>query len=179
MFTNFDCTVLFLKDPKDLVQTFSLTPEYLKTDLDKEVNNYRDWGIQLGRRFRALKLWFVIRTYGLNGIREKLRHHLMLTQKAAQWIEETKGLEILAPVKFNTICFRQKLSSADQNAENQFNEKWMAAVNETGKAFFSHTKLNGKYVIRWVIGQTDVTEKHIESAWVLLLETRQKLLQEI
>ncbi|WP_026946200.1 pyridoxal phosphate-dependent decarboxylase family protein [Algoriphagus marincola] len=179
MFTNFDCTVLFLKDPKDLVQTFSLTPEYLKTDLDKEVNNYRDWGIQLGRRFRALKLWFVIRSYGLNGIREKLRHHLMLTQKASQWIEETKGLEILAPVKFNTICFRQKLDSADQNAENQFNEKWMGAVNETGKAFFSHTKLNGKYVIRWVIGQTDVTEKHIESAWVLLLETRQKLLQEI
>ena len=145
MFTNFDCTVLFLKDSKDLVQTFSLTPEYLKTELDKEVNNYRDWGIQLGRRFRALKLWFVIRSYGLHGIREKLRHHLKLTQKAVQWIEQTDGLEILAPVKFNTICFRQKLLSLDQNAENQFNEKWMATVNETGKAFFF------PYQIKWEI----------------------------
>jgi aromatic-L-amino-acid decarboxylase len=155
-----------------------LTPEYLKTQLDDTVNNYRDWGIQLGRRFRALKLWFVIRSYGLEGIREKLRNHLQLAQLAKEWIEAEKDLEILAPVNFNTICFRHVDSSQSMEQQNQFNEKWMAQVNATGKAFFTHTKLDGKFVIRWVIGQTDVEEKHIRNAWSLLLEKRYKLLDE-
>ncbi|TFV95715.1 aspartate aminotransferase family protein [Algoriphagus kandeliae] len=178
MFTNFDCTVLFLKNPQDLIKTFSLTPEYLRTQLDREVNNYRDWGIQLGRRFRALKLWFVIRSYGLKGIRQKLRYHIQLAQKAKYWIESELGLEILAPVPFNTICFRHHDPKHTLEEENTFNEKWMNALNATGKVFFTHTKLEGKYVIRWVIGQTDVEEKHIQAAWVLLMETRKKLLQE-
>ncbi|WP_297336410.1 pyridoxal-dependent decarboxylase [Algoriphagus sp.] len=178
MFTNFDCTVFFIREPQYLVNTFSLTPEYLKTQLDDQVNNYRDWGIQLGRRFRALKLWFVIRTYGLEGIREKLRNHLDLTQKAKNWIENELGLEILAPVNFNTICFRMNLENHPEEKQNQLNENWMNRVNSTGKVFFSHTKLEGKFVIRWVIGQTDVEEKHIQSAWRLLLEEREKLLKE-
>ncbi|MCS5490970.1 pyridoxal phosphate-dependent decarboxylase family protein [Algoriphagus limi] len=178
MFTNFDCTVLFLKNPEDLINTFSLTPEYLRTQLDREVNNYRDWGIQLGRRFRALKLWFVIRSYGLNGIRQKLKNHIQLAQKAKSWIESEERLEILAPVPFNTICFRHQDSKLSLEEENAFNEKWINAVNVTGKVFFTHTKLEGKYVIRWVIGQTDVAEKHIQAAWVLLMETRKQLLQE-
>ncbi|NVJ87516.1 MAG: aspartate aminotransferase family protein [Algoriphagus sp.] len=177
MFTNFDCTVLFLKNPEDLIKTFSLTPEYLRTQLDREVNNYRDWGIQLGRRFRALKLWFVIRSYGLNGIRQKLRNHIQLAQKAKSWIESEEGLEILAPVPFNTICFRHNMTDHSLEEMNAFNEKWMNTVNSTGKVFFTHTKLEGKFVIRWVIGQTDVEEKHIQAAWVLLMETRKKLLQ--
>lgn len=176
MFTNFDCTVLFLKEPQYLVNTFSLTPEYLKTQLDNEVNNYRDWGIQLGRRFRALKLWFVMRTYGLEGIREKLRNHLKLAKTVEEWISKHESLEILAPVNFNTICFRY--SQADLSVErlNVINEKWMNEVNASGKAFFSHTKLEGKFVIRWVIGQTDVEQKHLESAWVLLKEKLQSIL---
>lgn len=161
-----------------MVNTFSLTPEYLKTKLDDQVNNYRDWGIQLGRRFRALKLWFVIRTYGLEGIRGKLRKHLELAQKAKKWIENEAGLEILAPVNFNTICFRMMGENQPLDFENQLNETWMNRVNATGKAFFSHTKLDGKYVIRWVIGQSDVEEKHILAAWSLLMEEREKLLAE-
>ncbi|MDF2156400.1 pyridoxal-dependent decarboxylase [Algoriphagus sp. CAU 1675] len=176
MFTNFDCTVFFLREPQYLVNTFSLTPEYLKTQLDAEVNNYRDWGIQLGRRFRALKLWFVIRSYGLEGLREKLRKHLQLARLAQSWIESESNLEILAPVNFNTICFRHVDSQHSEEELNRFNETWMARVNASGKVFFSHTKLDGKYVIRWVIGQTDVEEKHVSHAWGLLMEERRKLL---
>lgn len=178
MFTNFDCTVFFIREPQSLVNTFSLTPEYLKTKLDSEVNNYRDWGIQLGRRFRALKLWFVIRSYGMEGIRTKLRNHLQLAQLAKSWIAVDERLEILAPVNFNTICFRHVDPMNSTDELNQFNESWMNRVNATGKAFFSHTKLDGKYVIRWVIGQTDVEEKHIRNAWTLLSEERKKLLLE-
>ncbi|WP_317129414.1 pyridoxal phosphate-dependent decarboxylase family protein [Litoribacter populi] len=170
MFTNFDCSVLFLKDPKYLINTFSLTPEYLRTQLDEQVNNYRDWGIQLGRRFRALKLWFVIRHYGLNGLRKKLRHHLELTNKVLEWIKAHPSLEILAPVPLNTICFRFVNPNVSDEKLNLLNEKWLAEVNQTGLAFFTHTKLDGKFVIRWVIGQTDVEESHIKNAWSLLLE---------
>jgi aromatic-L-amino-acid decarboxylase len=176
MFTNFDCTIMYLKEPRYLVNTFSMTPEYLKTKLDEEVNNYRDWGIPLGRRFRALKLWFVVRSYGLQGLREKLRNHLLLAQKAKSWIEAEDRLEIMAPVNFNTICFRYFSEGLSLEKENQINETWMNQVNATGEAFFSHTKLDGKYVIRWVIGQTDVTEKHIQKAWSLLLEQLQQTL---
>lgn len=170
MFTNFDCTVLYVKEPQYLVNTFSMTPEYLKTQLDAEVNNYRDWGIQLGRRFRALKLWFVIRTYGMEGIREKIRKHNQLAQLAKSWIEEHPDMEILAPVPLNTICFRYVDPSKTTEALNLINESWMQSVNQTGRAFFTHTKLDGKFVIRWVIAQTDVEEKHILEAWGLLIE---------
>ncbi len=177
MMTNFDCTVMFLREPKHLVNTFSLTPEYLKTDLDEKVNNYRDWGIPLGRRFRALKLWFVIRSYGLDGLRTKIQYHLDLTKKAESWINEDERLEILAPVNFNTICFRYRDVELSTIELNKINENWMSSSNSTHKVFFSHTKLDGKYVIRWVIGQTDVEEKHIQQAWVLLQDQLNKTLK--
>ncbi|MHA7130501.1 pyridoxal phosphate-dependent decarboxylase family protein [Algoriphagus namhaensis] len=171
MMTNFDCTIMYLKDPRGFVHTFSSNPEYLKTRQDEEVNNYRDWGIPLGRRFRALKLWFVIRSYGLEGIRLKIQGHLDLARKAEKWIRNEENLEILAPVNFNTLCFRYVSENTSQEELNSLNEAWMNAVNQSGKAFFTHTKLNGNFVIRWVIGQTDVEEKHIQEAWVLLVDT--------
>ena len=170
MFTNFDCTVLYLKEPHYLVNTFSLTPEYLKSNLDGEVNNYRDWGIQLGRRFRALKLWFVIRSYGLEGIREKLRKHMQLAQDMKEIIQGHDQMEILAPVPLNTICFRFFDPSYSLEELNLINENWMNSINQTGRAFFTHTKLDGKFTIRWVIAQTDVEEIHIKNAWKLLLD---------
>lgn len=179
MFTNFDCTIMYLKEPRYLVNTFSMTPEYLKTSLDEEVNNYRDWGIPLGRRFRALKLWFVIRSYGLEGIRQKLRNHISLAKNTEKLILAHDELEVLAPVNFNTICFRFSAEKLNLDEANRFNERWMNSVNDTGLAFFSHTKLDGKYVIRWVIGQTDVAEKHIQNAWSLLLEKLEETKKEL
>ncbi|UCS94568.1 aspartate aminotransferase family protein [Echinicola marina] len=170
MLTNFDCSVLYVKDAGQLVNTFSMTPEYLKTAQDAHVNNYRDWGIQLGRRFRALKLWFVIRSYGLEGIREKLRMHLALTKEVANLVENHKNLELMAPIPLNTICFRFVDKSLSREKLNLLNAQWMQSVNETGKAFFTHTKLDGNYCIRWVIGQTDVSMDEINMAWELLME---------
>jgi len=179
MFTNFDCSVLFVKDTDHWVRTFSLTPEYLRTTQDEHVNNYRDWGIQLGRRFRALKLWFVIRSYGLAGIRSKIREHIDLAKEAQDWIEEHPDLEVLVPNVLNTICFRYVGKSLSLEELNELNSNWMASVNASGKAFFTHTKLGGRYCIRWVIGQTDVERQSVAAAWQLLMEKLEEISKQI
>ena len=106
LFTNFDCTAYFVKDKGALIRTFEILPEYLKTGNEGEVNNYRDWGIQLGRRFRALKLWFVLRSFGINELKAKIRHHIELARLFASWVEEHPDFEVVAPVPFATVCFR-------------------------------------------------------------------------
>ena len=170
MFSNFDVSAYFVKDVEALVKTFEILPEYLKTKT-KGVNNYRDWGIQLGRRFRALKLWFVIRGYGLEGLQEKIRFHLQLTQKIVTNIKQSDNFELLAPVPVNTICFRFKPSKiTDENELNEMNEQLLEKLNATGKVYFTHTKLQGKYTIRFVIGQTEVQERHVDYAWNLILK---------
>jgi aromatic-L-amino-acid decarboxylase len=142
---------------------------YLKTPEVSHVNNYRDWGIQLGRRFRALKLWFVLRYYGLEGLREKLRQDIALTKYLEEIIRNDNDFEILAPVDFNVICFRYKpkeISSLE--LINKINEELMNRINSTGRAFFTHTKLNGSFVIRFVIGQTNVSKENVDNAWKLI-----------
>ncbi len=140
------------------------------------MNDYRDWGIPLGRRFRALKLWFVIRSYGITGLQEKLRLHLQLTQNLAHIIDESENFELLAPVPLNTICFRyHPVDINDQNQLNDMNEKLLHTINQSGKAYFTHTKIDSKYAIRFVIGQTNVTEKHVKEAWLRIVETSESL----
>lgn len=176
MFTNFDCTAYFVKDPVTLVNTFSITPDYLKTSVDGEVKNYRDWGVPLGRRFRSLKLWFVIREMGVEGIRNKLRKHIDLGKWLTEQVNEHSQFELLAPVVLNTVCFRfngNRIKDLDQ-----FNEKIMNAVNKTGKLFFTQTKLNGKYALRLSFGNTNLEAFHVENAWKLIQETASKLEQE-
>ncbi len=175
LFTNFDCSAYFVRDKEALIKTFEMIPEYLKS-AESHVNNYKDWGIQLGRRFRALKLWFVIRSFGVSGLQEKLRFHIQLAQYLVKKIESEKDFEILAPVPFNTICFRYKPAGVVHEEEiNKINENLLSKLNETGKLFLTHTKLNGKYVIRFMIGQTNVNEKHVSEAWELLKsESRKK-----
>lgn len=169
LLTNFDCSAYFVKDKEALIQTFEILPEYLKTTEVKYVNNYRDWGIQLGRRFRALKIWFVLRYFGLNGLRSKLRQDIELTKYLKEKIDGDKEFEILAPVDFNVICFRFKPNETkDIDALNKINEELMNLVNSTGKAFFTHTKLNGSFVIRFVIGQTNVKKENVDNAWELI-----------
>lgn len=176
LMTNFDCSAYFIKDRESLIRTFEILPEYLKTTEVTHVNNYRDWGIQLGRRFRALKLWFVLRYYGLEGLKKKLRNDISLAKYIENKIRSEGNFEILAPVDFNVICFRFK---PNQNLEekiiNEFNEDLMNKINSTGKAFFTHTKLNGSFVIRFVIGQTNVQKEHVDKAWELIKSSAYEL----
>ena len=177
MFTNFDCTAYFVKDPVNLVNTFSITPDYLKTSVDNEVKNYRDWGVPLGRRFRALKLWFVIREIGVEGIREKLRKQISLGTWLAEQVINHPQFELLAPVILNTVCFRYVNSSI--NNLDAFNEQVMNRVNKTGKLFFTQTKLNGKYSLRLTFGNTNLEAYHVENAWQLIQEKAIELEQEL
>jgi aromatic-L-amino-acid decarboxylase len=175
MFTNFDCTAYFVKDANSLIRTFELLPEYLKTRTRGKVNDYRDWGVPLGRRFRALKLWSVIRTYGTGGLREKVRYHIKIAGSLSEMISKEPDFEILAPVVISVVCFRYKPSGFDEDQINRMNEKLNHALNDTGKLYLSHTVLNGKYTLRMVTAQTNVTMKHVEKAWKLIMQTARSL----
>ncbi len=169
MFTNFDCSAYFVKDPGALISTFEILPEYLKTPEGDRVNNYRDWGIQMGRRFRALKLWFVIRSFGVTGIQEKVRYHLKLTQELLRKIQAADDFEILAPAPLNTICFRYRPRQVTSEDElSRLNDDLMLRLNATGKIFLTHTKLNGRLTLRFVIAQTNVEERHVCEAWEMI-----------
>ena len=159
------------------MRTFEILPEYLKTRAEG-VKNFRDWGLQLGRRFRALKLWFVIRNFGTEGLQQKVKFHIDLAKYLKQEIEKSPDFELLAPVPLNTLCFRYHPSSIDDNSKlNKLNEELLYRLNDTGKLYLTHTKLDGKYTLRIVTGQTDTQKKHVENAWLLLQEEAQKLAQ--
>ena len=168
LFTPMDCSVLFTRHVDTLKQAFSLVPEYLKTS-DTDVNNYMDWGVQLGRRFRALKLWFIIRSFGVDGLASRLREHCRLARELASWIDADEAFERLAPVPFSVVCFRYHPNRiSDEALLEQINANIIADVNASGEAFLSHTKLNGRYSIRIAIGNIATTGKHIHRAWELV-----------
>jgi aromatic-L-amino-acid decarboxylase len=175
MFTNFDCTAYFVKDASALIKTFEILPEYLKTRTRGKVNDYRDWGVPLGRRFRALKLWSVIRTYGVEGLRDKVRNHIEIAAKLSEMISNEVDFEILAPVIICVVCFRYKPAGYSEDQINNFNEKLNHQLNDSGKLYLSHTVLNGKYTLRMVTAQTNVTIAHVQKAWLLIKETARQL----
>ena len=166
LFTPFDLSVLFCRHTDLLKRAFALVPEYLKTS--ETVTNQMDYGIQLGRRFRSLKLWFVMRYFGQNGLIERIREHCRLAQLLASWIEESDDWELTAPVNFALVCFR----ACPQGVENldELNEKLMNDINVSGEAYLSHTKLNGKFTLRLSIGNIRAEQRHIEKVWNLLNE---------
>jgi len=175
MFTNFDCSAYFVKDAASLIKTFEILPEYLKTRTRGLVNDYRDWGVPLGRRFRALKLWSVIRTYGTEGLREKVRYHIEIAGKLAEMISKEADFEILAPVIISVVCFRFHPVGLNEDQLNALNEKLNHQLNDSGKIYLSHTVLNGKYTLRMVTAQTNVTLDHVKNAWELILTTARGL----
>ncbi len=168
MLTNFDCSAYFVKEPEILRQTFSLMPEYLKTAADEKVNNYRDWGIQLGRRFRALKLWFVIRSYGIEGIQKMIRQHVRLGQLFASWVEKDENFEFTAPPNLTLVCFRWVQKGLSEEELNTYNEKLLHRINGQGDIYLTHTKLNGKYTLRMSIAQRNTQQHHVEKAWRII-----------
>lgn len=175
LFTNFDCSAYFVKDPAVLVKAFEIHPEYLKTGLDARVKNYRDWGIQLGRRFRALKLWFVIRSYGVEGLQAILREHIRLAQLFKSWVEEHPKFELMAPVPFSLVCFRLN-DGREEKALDALNMKLLENINATEKVFLTHTTLRGKYALRLAIGQRTTQERHVREAWDLIVREAEELL---
>ena len=170
MFTNFDCDVFWVANREELINTFSVLPEYLRNKATEsgEVFDYRDWHIQLGRRFRSLKLWFVIRHYGIQGLQHHVRKHVEIAQKFANWITESDDFELVVHPPLNLVCFRHKNG-------NEFNMKIMNSINESGKLFFTHTKLNNQIVLRMSIGQTHTEEKHVQNAWKIIQQTAEAL----
>ncbi len=171
LFTNFDCTAYYVKDATHLIKTFEILPEYLKTKTRGLVNDYRDWGVPLGRRFRALKLWFVMRSYGLKGIQQKLRKHIELNKYLSDKIKKHPKLELVQEPFLNFTCLRY-IGDNNQTLDmlNQNNEHIIEVINKSGKAFLSHTVVNGKYVIRVVIGQTYVEQEDVEDLYACLIE---------
>jgi aromatic-L-amino-acid decarboxylase len=176
MLTNFDCTAYYVRDKGALIRTFEILPEYLKTAEGDRVNNYRDWGIPLGRRFRALKLWFVIRAYGVDGLQSILRIQLKYAETIVREIEESPDFEMLAPAPLSLICFRFHPQGLDDPRKlNELNERLINRLNATGKLFLTHTKLRGNYTLRMVIAQTQVTEADVRVAWELIQRTARGL----
>jgi aromatic-L-amino-acid decarboxylase len=167
MFTNFDCSAYFCQDPKALTATFEILPEYLKTGVEPQVKNFRDWGVPLGRRFRALKLWFVIRHFGIKGLQDKIRTHISLAKEFASSIDEDPEFELLAPVTMNLVCFRHHPShrTFEEEELEGINKKLMEALNGSGEMFLTHTKLKGKFSLRLCVGQTNTTQDHVQKAW--------------
>lgn len=161
LFTPIDLSVLFTRRPDILKRAFSLVPEYLKTAEDPNVFNLMDYGVQLGRRFRALKFWFVMRYFGRERIAEIIRNHIHWAREFAQWVSADERFEVVAPVHFSLVCFR--LKDTDDT-----NRKLMESLNATGKVFLSHTVLNGQFVLRLAIGNIKTTRDDIVFAWDLI-----------
>lgn len=172
MFTNFDCTAYFVKDKEALIQTFQILPEYLKTNTRGKVNDYRDWGIPLGRRFRALKLWFVIREYGASGIRIKIKEHISLAAWLEQQVIHHPDFEMVVDRVLSLVVFRC-VKYADLEKNNALNAHILTAVNASGKAYITHTKVNHQYVLRVVTGQTHIQRHHVEKLWKLIQQIAQ------
>lgn len=172
MFTNFDCNCFWVADRKALIQTLSVLPEYLRNQATESgaVIDYRDWHIQLGRRFRSLKLWFVIRHYGVEGLQHHIREHVSLAQQFAGWIRDDQRFELAAPIPLNLVCFRCRGGDAA-------NQLLMERLNRSGDLFLTHTRLDGKLTLRFCVGQSNTTERHVRRAWERIQEEAANVLK--
>ncbi|MBA3891374.1 MAG: amino acid decarboxylase, partial [Gemmatimonadaceae bacterium] len=166
--TPVDCSALYTRRPEVLRRAFSLVPEYLTTSEDGDAANLMDYGVQLGRRFRALKLWMVLRAFGTEGMASRIRHHCALAQEFAQWVAAGPDWEVVAPVPLSLVCFRYAPAGHDEQSLACINAAVMDAVNATGEAFLSHTRLGDRYVLRLAIGNLRTEREHVARVWELL-----------
>jgi aromatic-L-amino-acid decarboxylase len=176
MFTNFDSSAYFVKDKEMLIRTFEILPEYLKTAEGHRVNNYRDWGIPLGRRFRALKLWFVIRNFGIDGLQEKVRSHIRMAEWFENEIRKNPGFELMAPRSMNVVCFRYHPDNLPDSTDlNSLNLELKEKINNQGSIYLTHTRVLEAITLRMVIAQTNVEKQHVEHAWEHIQQTAHQL----
>lgn len=166
LFTNFDCDCFWVADREALTRTLSILPEYLRNRATEsgEVFDYRDWHIQLGRRFRALKLWFVLRHYGAEGLRHHLREHVRLARLFADRVRADEDFELAVEPPLNLVCFRHR-------GGDEVNQRLMDALNASGRLYLTHTRLDGHHTLRFSVGQAATTQRHVEAAWRLIRET--------
>jgi aromatic-L-amino-acid decarboxylase len=160
MFTNFDCDCFYVADRAALIDALSVTPEYLRNRASESgaVFDYRDWQVPLGRRFRALKLWFVIRHYGVEGLRRHVRRHVELAQQFAGWVRRSAEFRVVAPVPLNLVCFRHI-------GGDEFNQRLLDTLNASGALYLTHTRLDDRLTLRFCVGQTHTELRHVEAAW--------------
>ena len=175
LFTPIDCSVLYMKDSDHLRRAFSLTPEYLRTAEEEVARNLMDYGVALGRRFRSLKLWFVLRYFGAEGIRERIRAHMGMARELAAWVDGEPDWERVAPVPFSTVVFRYCPEGTPGEEADRLNREIMDRVNTTGKLFISHTVLNGRFCLRMALGNLKTRREHLEESWELLKEAAASL----
>lgn len=168
LFTPIDCSVLYMRDPEDLKRAFSLTPEYLRTSEEDVARNLMDYGVALGRRFRSLKLWFVLRYFGVEGIRDRIRLHVEMAGEVAAWVDQEPGWERVAPVPFSTVVFRYAPKGLSDEDADALNRAIMDRVNDSGRAFLSHTVLNERFCLRMALGNLKTRRDHLERTWNLL-----------
>lgn len=177
LFVPVDLSAFYTRKPEVLRRAFSLVAEYLRTKQDGEAENYMDYGLQLGRRFRALKLWFVLRYFGVDGIVARIREHLRLAQQLAGWIDAHPDFERMAPTPLSLVCFRaHPAHMQNEEALHRLNEKLLEAVNATREVFLSHTKLNDRYTLRCAIGNIRTEERHVRRMWEIVQEQLLRML---
>ncbi len=177
LFVPVDCSVLWVRDPDLLRRAFSIIPDYLTTT-ETNVTNLMDYGVQLGRRFRALKMWMVLRAFGVKGLQERIRYHCALAKDLAAWVDAQPGLERVAPTPFSTVCFRA-VPDLPPDEQDEFNERLVAAVNRAGPVFVSHTRLRERFVLRISIGNLRTRPEHVEQAQQLVTRAHGQLLAEL
>lgn len=170
LFTPVDCSVLYCRRPEELVRAFSIVPEYLRTSETGKARDLMDYGVALGRRFRSLKLWFVLRYFGREGIAANLREHVRLARLFAGWVEGEPGWEVSAPAPFGLVCFRAAPGGASGEEADALNQRILDRANASGEAFLTHTRLRGRMVLRLAIGNVKTTEAHVARTWELLRE---------
>jgi aromatic-L-amino-acid decarboxylase len=168
LFTPIDCSAFYCRRPEVLRAAFSLVPEYLRTVEAGAARDYMDYGVQLGRRFRALKLWMVIRYFGREGLAARIREHVRLAQRFAGWVDADPAFERMAPAPFSTVCFRARPGGLAEETLERLNAALLEAVNATGRAYLSHTRLRGRYTLRFAVGNIRTTEAHVRAAWELI-----------
>ena len=172
LLTNFDCSAHFVKDPYALTSTLSILPEYLKSKESEDIIDYRDWSIPLGRRFRALKLWFVIRYYGVGGLQKMIRKHIEFASQVEEWINDSKNFELVAPRSLSLLNFRLLSKQSGKVLDiDKLNLKLLNDLNDSGTTYFTQNRVRGHFAIRWSIGQTNTELRHVKDAWAQIQQT--------
>jgi aromatic-L-amino-acid decarboxylase len=173
MGVNLDCDCFFVADRQALVRALSVLPEYLRNPASEsgQVIDYRDWQVPLGRRFRALKLWFVLRSFGAEGIRQVVRRHVALAHQFADWLMQDPRFELAVPLSLNLVCFRLR-------ADDLANEQLLHRLNQTGQLYLTHTRVHGRFTLRFCIGNLRTEERHVRAAWELIQRTAEEIFPE-